>query len=100
MRVQLLHIADCPSWQLADERLRRALRTVGAEVEVERVLIRTPEQAAARGFHGSPSIVVDGVDLFPHAGAPVGLSCRLYPTPGGSAGSPTVGQLVEVLSGR
>jgi len=100
VRVQLLHIEDCPTWQVADDHLRQALRAVEATVDVEHVLVEAPEQAAAWGFHGSPSILIDGVDPFAHADAPVGLSCRLYRTPGGTAGSPTVEQLVEVLSGR
>lgn len=98
MRVQLLYFDECPNWQLADARLREALATVGRPVEVERVLVSTPEQAEEWGFHGSPSVLVDGEDPFAQAGAPVGLSCRLYRTPDGVSGSPTVGQFLEVLS--
>lgn len=98
MRVQLLYFDECPNWQVADARLREALAAVGRPVEVEKVLVTTPEQAAEWGFHGSPSVLVDGEDPFAEAGAPVGLSCRLYRTPDGVGGSPTVDQLVEVLS--
>ena len=35
------------------------------------------EQAAAEGFAGSPTIRVDGEDLFP-IDDPPGLSCRVY----------------------
>ncbi|MDO8120315.1 thioredoxin family protein [Isoptericola sp. b490] len=98
MRVQLLYIDACPSWRQADELLHVALRSVGAEVEVEHVLVQTVEQAEASDFHGSPTILVDGLDPFPHAAGAAGLSCRLYPTPPGLAGSPTVTQLVEALT--
>lgn len=98
MKVQLLYFDDCPSWQVADRRLREALDAVGADVEVERVLVETPEEAVARDFHGSPSVLIDGADPFARDGAGVGLACRLYATPAGLQGSPTVEQLVEALT--
>jgi hypothetical protein len=98
MRVQLLYFDECPNWEVADARLREALETLGFPVEVEKVLVTTPEQAEHWSFRGSPSVLVDGEDPFAQPGAPVGLSCRLYRTPEGVGGSPTVDQLVEVLS--
>ncbi|EKA62377.1 DF family (seleno)protein [Janibacter indicus] len=99
MRVQLLYFDGCPNWQVADGRIREALETLGIHVDVEKVLVTTPEQAEQWSFRGSPSILVDGEDHFAEPGAPVGLSCRLYRTPDGVEGSPTVEQLVQVLSG-
>lgn len=98
VRVQLLYFDDCPNWQVAAERLEEALEVVGRPVEVEKVLVATPEQAEEWGFHGSPSLLIDGEDPFALPGAPVGLSCRIYRTPEGTGGSPTLAQLVEVLS--
>jgi len=97
MRVQLLHVDGCPSQTVAEGRLREALAVLGHDVAVEAVLVSTPEEADAWGFHGSPSVLVDGKDPFAEPGAAVGLSCRLYRTPEGLRGSPTVEQLVEVL---
>ncbi|GAA3823877.1 DF family (seleno)protein [Cellulomonas soli] len=98
MQVQLLYFEDCPHWQVADARLRAALDAVGRPADVEKVLVTTPDQAEQWGFHGSPSILVDGEDPFAQPGTHVGLSCRLYRTPDGVGGSPTVDQLIEVLS--
>ena len=43
--------------------------------------------------------LVNGVDPFATDADPVGgLSCRVYQTPGGPAGSPTLDQLREVLT--
>lgn len=98
MKLQLLYFDGCPHWQVADARLRAALDEVGSTAEVERVLVTTPEEAEAWRFHGSPSVLVDGEDPFVEPGAPVGLSCRLYRTPAGVDGSPTVEQLVGVLT--
>jgi len=100
MKLQLLYFDGCPNWHLADDRLQKALDELGSKVEVERVLVSTREEAEAWSFHGSPSVLVDGKDPFAERKADVGLSCRLYRTPAGPAGAPTVAQLVEVLAGR
>lgn len=96
MDITLLYFDDCPNWQIADQRL--AAVTAGrAEVVVTQHRIDTPEDAERVGFHGSPSILVDGVDLFPEPGAAVGLSCRVYRTPEGLSGAPTTEQLRTAL---
>ena len=83
---------------MADGRLRDALAAVGSTTQVERVLVSTAEEAEALGFHGSPSILVDGEDPFAEPDAPVGLSCRLYRSSAGVSGSPTTEQLVDVFA--
>ncbi|MGV8968390.1 MAG: thioredoxin family protein [Cellulomonas sp.] len=62
-------------------------------VTVTHHLVETLEEAERVGFHGSPSVLLDGVDPFADAGAPVGLACRIYQTPAGPAGAPTLEQL-------
>ena len=95
MDVELWYIDGCPSWQVADERLAVLADELGFAYATR--LVRTPAEAEAIGFCGSPSIIVDGVDAFASGHEPVGLSCRIYQTPDGPAGSPTVQQLREVL---
>jgi len=100
VNVTLLYFDGCPSWRVADRRLREALTLVGhRDVRVEHRQVNTPEEAEAVQFHGSPTLLVDGHDPFAPENAPVGLSCRLYRTPHGLAGSPTVQQLSEALLG-
>ncbi|WP_010147080.1 MULTISPECIES: alkylmercury lyase [Ornithinimicrobiaceae] len=98
MNVQFLYFDGCPHWKPAEARLREALRVHGGVVEVERIAVDTPDIAEFYGFSGSPSVLIDGVDPFAESAAPVALSCRLYRTPEGLAGSPTVEQLVAALS--
>src|SRR5665811_2134062 len=98
MKLQLLYFDGCPNWHVADDRLQEAFEELGSRVEVERVLVSTQEEAQAWSFHGSPSVLVDGDGPFAEPDADVGLSCRLYRTPAGLAGAPTVVQLVEVLA--
>ena len=97
MSIELLYFAGCPNWQLTDERLREALRLAGRGDEVEYRTVETPAEAEDIGFAGSPTVLVDGRDPFAEPGATAGLSCRVYRTPAGLAGAPTVDQLVAAI---
>ena len=96
MDVTLLYFDDCPNWKIADQRLAAAAAD-RADITVTRCRVETIEETERVGFHGSPSILVDGVDAFAEPGAGVGLSCRVYRTPDGLAGAPTVEQLRAAL---
>ena len=92
------YFEGCPNWQTSERRLREALDQTGhSDVPVDREEVETPENAERLGFVGSPTVLVDGIDPFAQAGASAGLACRVYVTPDGLAGSPTVEQLAEVL---
>jgi hypothetical protein len=101
MRVAVVEVPDCPHAASAVDRVAAALKLAGHEgVGVDRVVVDTIEQADRLGAPGSPTILVDGRDLFPtRMPSGGGLACRLYPTPEGLAGAPTVEQLVDALSG-
>jgi hypothetical protein len=97
MDITLLYFEGCPNWKVADQRLA----TIAAErpdITVTHRLVESIEEAERLGFHGSPSILVDGEDAFADADTAVGLSCRVYRTPEGPAGAPTVEQLQAVLA--
>lgn len=93
--VTLLYFDGCPSWRIADHRLSRLADELGFTLTRERV--ETPEAAERVQFRGSPTILVDGEDVFASGDEPVGLSCRIYRTADGPAGAPTLEQLREVL---
>lgn len=100
MKLQVLHIDDCPNTVEATARLRRALNTVGLhDITVELVPVRTEVDAANSRFAGSPTFLLDGADLFP-AMPTRSLACRVYPTENGLAGTPTQAQLEQVLRER
>lgn len=100
MEVRLVYFEGCPSWQLARERLRQGLDRLGrAEVSIGEVQVKTADEATAAGFAGSPTILIDGRDLFPRSTVWAGgLGCRLYRTPTGSAGVPRVDDIMSALS--
>ena len=97
MDITLLYFEDCPNWKVADERLS-LVAAERADIRLTRHLVETPEEAERTRFHGSPSILRDGVDVFAEPGAAVGLSCRRYLTPDGYEGAPTLEQLRTALA--
>src|SRR5664280_2017558 len=99
MRVQLLYFDGCPHWTLMEERLREALTLSDIPQTIEHCLVETPEEAEEYRFAGSPSILLNGRDPFATSPIEVGLTCRVYSTPDGAAGVPTVEQLVAALRG-
>lgn len=96
MTVTLLYFDGCPNWRVADQRLATLADELGFVVERHRV--SSPQEAEELGFLGSPTILVDGQDPFREGDEPAGFSCRIYRTPDGPAGSPTVEQLREALA--
>jgi hypothetical protein len=97
MNVTLLYFDDCPNWKVTDRLLHQLADEID-DLTIRHQYVGTQEEAEQYGFRGSPSILVDGVDPFAEADDPVGLSCRVYQTPDGMAGSPTLSQLREVLT--
>lgn len=97
MNIDLLYFADCPNWKVAHERLA-SIAAERPDLTVTHHLVESVEEAERWSFHGSPSILLDGVDLFADADAGVGLSCRVYETPEGPSGAPTLEQLRTALA--
>ncbi len=79
MRVELLWWDGCPSYPETQADLREALAAEGIDAEIEMVEIESDEQARRERFPGSPTIRVDGDDIFPcPEGEPYSLTCRVY----------------------
>jgi hypothetical protein len=78
--VELLYWDGCPSHDEALADLREVLTELGRGDEpVHTRSIDTDEQALKEKFPGSPTIRVDGVDVFPSGeDDPIGLTCRVY----------------------
>jgi hypothetical protein len=94
--MELLWWAGCPSTDRALSELRAALQDAGiSNADIRMTEIRSEEEAQARAFVGSPTILLDGEDVAPPAEEPVGLNCRVYRRRDGTV-SPTPG--LETLS--
>ncbi|HVR79960.1 MAG TPA: thioredoxin family protein [Acidimicrobiia bacterium] len=98
MEVTLQYFDGCPNWETTDRHLG-TLAAEGMEATIAYELIQSYEAAVERGFGGSPTVLIDGVDPFTDRRLLVGLTCRLYQTESGLAGSPTLDQLREAIAG-
>lgn len=99
MKLEVLHVPDCPNTAVLTERLDQLI-VERSDVVLEQRVIRDQTEAAARGMIGSPTLLVDGVDPFAVAGASPSVSCRLYLDEHGAAsGAPTMTQLRAALAG-
>ncbi len=79
MNVELLWWDGCPSWPGALADLRAVMAELGADPETVQLReVESDEQAERERFPGSPTIRVDGEDVVPASGEPVGLACRIY----------------------
>ncbi|TFB60832.1 thioredoxin family protein [Cryobacterium sp. TMT2-17-1] len=97
MDITLQYFDGCPNWKIAAERLA-LIAAACPGIVVTRRLVENLEDAETIGFRGSPSMLVDGTDLFPDPSASVGLACRIYKTPTGLAGAPTLEQLRDAIT--
>jgi hypothetical protein len=78
VRVSFLYYEDCPSYDLALERLREVMYEEGIPGEVEVVTVETETQARELRFVGSPRIRVDSQDIDPPSDSRYALTCRAY----------------------
>ena len=96
--VELLVVPDCPNASGAHDLLRSCLRDAGLASTPVRVSVIDSERAAEqRGFVGSPTILIDGVDPFAEAGQQPALACRVYPGPAGPSGLPPADRVRTAL---
>lgn len=98
MKIQLLYFDDCPSWQNGLKNLETVLQELNIDTSIEIIKVLDDEDAARMKFLGSPSFLVDGRDLWHEERESYSLSCRVYSTPAGIRGVPTVAMLKEKLS--
>jgi hypothetical protein len=78
MRVELLWWEGCPSYPETLADLEQTLAAAGHETQVEMIEIESDEQARRERFPGSPTIRIDGEDIFPAESEPYSLTCRIY----------------------
>ena len=78
VRVEVLVFDGCPHADMAIRMAEGAAERLGPGVTVRRVDVDTPEQAAALGFLGSPSVRINGRDIEGNAASPGRLCCRTY----------------------
>lgn len=97
MKIELLYFDGCPSWKSGLQNLEIALREEELTAFIDKVKVTDDEDAKRLKFLGSPHFRVDGQDLWHEERDNYSLSCRVYPTPEGVKGFPTVEMLKQQL---
>jgi hypothetical protein len=97
MKIEVLHISNCPNHAIAIERLREILSAESFKTIVREVLVRDEEMAQLLKFPGSPTIRINGQDVEPQSrkDATCGLMCRLYSDGGGAPSTQTLRSAIE-----
>lgn len=96
-KIELLYFDDCPSWVDAKSLLEQIFSEAGQSPEIELIQVETQEEAEHHKFVGSPTIRINGADIFPTGQTHFALGCRVYQTPNGFKGVPTEEMLKERL---
>jgi hypothetical protein len=80
MKIQILYFEGCPNHLHTVALVRQVVATLGKEVQIEEVEVTSPEDAVSKRFLGSPTVLVNRVDIAPRARqrTDYGLSCRIY----------------------
>ena len=98
VNIELLYFDGCPTYKPAQQALQQALLEEGIKSQIQLIVVSTNEEAQRMQFPGSPTIRVNGGDLFPTPERQAwGLEYRMYPTPEGLRGTPTKEMLREAL---
>ncbi|QNE21314.1 alkylmercury lyase [Kribbella qitaiheensis] len=95
MRLEVLHVPDCPNLLPLLERLAEV-----SDLPITTRVIQTEADAIRFGMAGSPTLLVDDADPFASPGhQEIGLSCRLYRDQDGQiVSAPTTAQLREAIA--
>jgi len=98
--IDLLVVTGCPNEAPAAALLRSALNQSGLRTQGFQITVVGDEhEAAARGFTGSPTFLINGTDPFSDPAQATGLTCRLYRQPiGPPSGLPTLDDLRHALA--
>jgi hypothetical protein len=94
----MLYSEDCPGGEASAGVLRRVLSETAPGTEIEMVELSS-RAFFELGTPGSPTILVNGRDLFPAGEGPSAAAscCRLYATPEGPKCHPTAGMVRDAL---
>lgn len=97
MKIEVLYFEGCPNHAPAVQLAKNVVSELGLDAKVEEVEVKTPEEAVERRFLGSPSVLVNGVDVEPGARGRTdfGFACRTY----SGRGIPSRESIVAALQG-
>lgn len=96
--ITLLYFDSCPSYIEALANLQAVLAERNHPTEVQLIQVETHDMAQTVQFVGSPTIRINGEDIFPTSNTTYALGCRVYNTPIGLRGVPTTEMIREAIA--
>ena len=96
LKLEYQYFEGCPNHIQMENNLKEALKGLESHVQINYILVETLEIAKETAFRGSPTLLIDGVDVedMPAPATP-SLSCRYYPN-----GVPSVQAIRKKIEGR
>jgi hypothetical protein len=96
-KIQFLYMENCPNTEQVWNDLLDCLFKLGITIKPERIIIHDDLEADHYSFQGSPSIKVDGRDLWKQDQKEFHLGYRSYSTPDGLRDRPSLEMLTDQL---
>ena len=79
MDITVLYCDDCPSLNPTLERVKKVLNEENIEQEILLKKVETSEEAVNLKFTGSPTILINGIDIDPPGeGSYFAMNCRAF----------------------
>lgn len=81
IKLEFQYFNDCPNHKKLFENLEKAIEGLEDLIELSKIDIENDEDAKKYKFRGSPTLLINGIDLenLPEPEEPV-LACRFYPS--------------------
>jgi hypothetical protein len=80
-RIELVYFEGCPNAESARNSIREAVVASGADMEWKEWNLTAPETPESFRVFGSPTVLVDGVDVTGASGGADAMSCRVDGAP-------------------
>ncbi len=81
VKLEFQYFESCPNHKKLFDNLQKALEGLDDKIELIKIEVENDEDAKKYKFRGSPTLLINGVDLenLPEPEDPV-LACRFYPS--------------------
>lgn len=94
MKIEVQHFEGCPNSVEMIARVRTAIEEFNERIEYKEILVETSELAQQINFRGSPTVLINGIDIerMPEP-TKANLTCRYY-----RKGLPSVRQIKKIIT--
>ncbi|HHS48489.1 MAG TPA: DUF2703 domain-containing protein [Desulfurella acetivorans] len=77
-KIEFLYFSGCPNSEPTFNNLLEAMKELGINIDVQKIDVETLEKVKEVNFLGSPSIYVDGIDIYMLKTQEVSYVCRTF----------------------